>query len=158
MLTVQTMIRQDITNRNKGFAARWLQGEPYLIINVILAGIILMIMIYSGVFSPLKNNYPVTCVHEQLTGEQCASCGLSHSFSLILRGRPGEAASWNAYGLRVFIFFASQLFLRIAFSIYYMKNQLNRKALIITDSAGSLLMLVITFAPFLKWIAERLFE
>lgn len=134
-----------------------LRNEPYIIINITLAGIILLVMIYSGIFSPVKNNYPVVCIHEQLTGEQCVSCGLSHSFSLILRGRINEAATWNPYGLRVFIFFLSQLFLRIAFSIYYMRYQLKRNMLIIIDSAGTLLLAIFTFAPFIKWIAEGVF-
>ncbi len=58
------------------------RNEPYITINFILAGVILLIFIYSGFFSPDKDNYPVVCIHERLTGEQCASCGLSHSFSL----------------------------------------------------------------------------
>src|SRR5512133_849636 len=125
------MIQQDIRNSNKSFAAKWLKGEPYLIINIVLAGIILMVLVYSGIFSPSGNNYPVSCIHEQLTGQQCASCGLSHSFSLIIRGRITDAVMWNPYGLRVFIFFASQLILRIALSAWYLKYPLNRHMLII---------------------------
>ncbi len=63
--------------------------EPYLIINILLAGVIILVMIYSGIFSPDKDDYPVTCIHEKLTGQPCVSCGLSHSFSLIVRGRIG---------------------------------------------------------------------
>jgi len=124
-----------------------LRNEPYLIINTFFAGVIILIFIYSGFFSPEKNNYPVICLHEKITGEQCVSCGLSHSFSLIVRGKIEEASEWNIYGLRVFLFFASQLMLRVVFSIYYLMQPATRKQLIIIDCVGSGLIFMITFWP-----------
>ena len=126
-----------------------LRNEPYLIINIFFVGVILLIIAYSGFFSPEKDNYPVTCLHEKLTGEQCFSCGLSHSFSLIVRGRIDEAYQWNLYGMRVFLFFASQLILRFAFSILYLRYPDTRKQLIITDCIGSGLIFLISFWPFI---------
>ena len=119
-----------------------LRNEPYIIINIFFAGVILLILAYSGIFSPDKDNYPVACIHEKLTGEPCLSCGLSHSFSLIIRGRISEAYKWNIYGMRVFLFFASQLILRVAFSIFYVKYPDTRKQLIIIDCIGSALILL----------------
>lgn len=123
--------------------------EPYLIINIIFAGVILLIFAYSGIFSPEINNYPVTCIHENLTGGQCVSCGLSHSFSSIIRGRIEEAFQWNIYGMRIFLFFASQLVLRIGFSIFYLKYPDTRKQLIIVDCIGSGIMFLVSFWPFI---------
>lgn len=135
---------------------RNLRNEPYLIVNIFLAGVILLIMIYSGFFSPEKDNYPVTCLHEKLTGEKCISCGLSHSFSLIMRGKFEEAYQWNIYGMRIFLFFAAQLVLRISFSIFYLKYPETRKQLIIIDCIGSGLILLISFWPFLANIFSGL--
>jgi hypothetical protein len=132
------------------------RNEPYLIINAFFAGVIILIFIYSGIFSPEKNNYPVVCIHEKLTGEQCVSCGLSHSFSLILRGKIDEAYRWNIYGLRLFLFFASQLLLRVAFSIYYIMYLPARKQLIVIDCIGSGLMFLIAFWPFILHIISGL--
>lgn len=133
-----------------------LKNEPYLIINLIFAGIILLIMAYSGIFSPDKDEYPVVCIHEKLTVEPCASCGLSHSFSLILRGRTAEAYEWNENGMRVFLFFASQLFMRIFFSRFYVKYPDSRKQLILFDILGSSLIFLIAFMPFIvsifRWL------
>jgi hypothetical protein len=133
-----------------------LKNEPYLIINLIFAGVILLIMAYSGIFSPDKDEYPVVCIHEKLTGEPCASCGLSHSFSLILRGRTDEAYEWNENGMRVFLFFASQLFMRIFFSRFYVKYPGSRKQLILFDIVGSSLIFLIAFMPFIvsifRWL------
>jgi hypothetical protein len=132
----------------KDFRVR-LRNEPYLFINIFFAGVILLIIAYSGIFSPEKNNYPVTCIHELLTGKPCFSCGLSHSFSLIVRGRIDEAYQWNHYGMRVFLFFVSQLFMRIVFSVFYMKYSDTRKQLIIVDCIGSGLIFLISFWPFI---------
>lgn len=127
-------------------------NEPYLIINIFLAGVIMLVMIYSGIFSPDKNSFPVECVHEKLTGEPCVSCGLSHSFSLILRGRINEAYQWNEFGMRIFLFFASQLIFRIVFSVIHINHPEIRKQLIIYDIVGSSIIFLIAFMPFLVWI------
>ena len=129
-----------------------LRGEPYLIINIFFAGVIFLIIAYSGIFSPDTNNYPVVCIHEKITGEPCFSCGLSHSFSLIVRGRIEEAYKWNIYGMRVFLFFFSQLILRVTFSIFYLRFPETRKQLIIVDCVGSGIMFLISFLPFIMSI------
>jgi hypothetical protein len=129
-----------------------LRNEPYLIINIFLAGVIMLIFAYSGFFSPEKDNYPVTCIHELITGKPCISCGLSHSFSLIVRGRVEEAYEWNHYGMRIFLFFAAQLVLRVAFLLFYMKYNETRKQLIIFDSIGSGIIFLVAFWPFIKSI------
>jgi len=126
--------------------------HPYLIINLILAGVILLIMAYSGIFSPETDNYPVACIHEKLTGEQCISCGLSHGFSLILRGKINEAYNWNLYSTRVFLFFVLQFVMRITFSVLYSKHPGITKQLIIMDSLGSTVMFLLVFCPFIKSI------
>lgn len=142
-----------IKNSARQFSEVSIRHEPYLAINIIFAGVIMLVIAYSGIFSPDKNNYPVVCLHEKITGEPCFSCGLSHSFSLIIRGRIEEAYQWNIYGMRVFLFFISQLFIRTVFSVYYLKSAALRKQLIIFDSIGSGIMFVITFWPFIKSIA-----
>lgn len=135
-----------------------IRNEPYLIINMIFTGVILLIIVYSGFFSPEKNNYPVVCLHEKVTGEPCFSCGLSHSFSLIIRGKIDEAYKWNIYGMRVFLFFALQLVLRVGFSLFYMKFPDTRRQLIIIDCAGSGLIFMISFGPFISNIFSVVFS
>lgn len=127
-----------------------LQNEPYLLINIIFAGVILLVIAYSGIFSPDKNLYPVECIHEKLTGLPCVSCGLSHSFSLIVRGRFTDAFTWNIYGMRIFLFFALQLILRGAFSVFYLKYPDTRKQLIIVDCIGSAIIFLVSFWPFIR--------
>ena len=135
-----------------------LGNEPYLILNIFFAGVIILMIVYSGIFSPDLNNYPVMCIHQRITGEPCFSCGLSHSFSLIVRGRINEAAEWNIYGMRVFLFFISQLIMRIVFTIYYLHYSNTRRQLIIVDSVGSAIIFLITFCPFLENIRKAFLE
>jgi hypothetical protein len=141
-------------NNSHRFQGVRFRDEPYLILNIFFAGVIILMIVYSGIFSPDQNNYPVVCIHEKITGSPCFSCGLSHSFSLIVRGRIGEAYEWNIYGMRVFLFFMSQLFLRIGFSLYYLKFTKTRKQLIIIDSIGSGVLFLLAFWPFMENIVS----
>jgi hypothetical protein len=135
-----------------------LRKGSYLKINLVFAGVILLVLAYSGIFSPDKNSYPVVCIYEKITGEQCFSCGLSHSFSLIMRGRINEAYQWNIYGMRVFLFFISQLLMRVFFSVYYFKDVDNRKWLIIFDIIGSALLFALAFYPFFQQLVKSVFN
>jgi len=110
---------------------------------------ILLVFAYSGIFSPDKNNYPVVCLHEKITGQPCFSCGLSHSFSLILQGKISEATQWNPHGFRVFLFFIVQFVFRINFLRLSIKHPDIRKPLIIYDSFASLLVFLISFWTFI---------
>lgn len=116
-----------------------------------------MIMGYSLFYSPDEERYPVPCVHEKLTGEPCPSCGLSHAFSLIVRGRTDEAMEWNSHSMRVFIFFAIQLVMRAGLAVTALKTRGNLKAIAVTDAAVSAVMTLTAFYPFLRLIWLSLF-
>jgi hypothetical protein len=145
-----------VLNRTTACSGNKPSDQPYLVINLVFAGIIVLIMAYSVIFSPEKDNYPVPCIHEKITGEECPSCGISHSFSLIVRGNIGEAYDWNSNGMRVFLFFVAQLLMRIFFSRIYLTDPGSRRELIILDITGSSLLFIITFMPFMiylfRWI------
>ena len=71
IIKLMTLFRRRNSSDSKPTAR--FRGEPYLKINIILAGVILLIFAYSGFFSPVTSNYPVQCIHEKLTGEPCVS-------------------------------------------------------------------------------------
>lgn len=124
--------------------------RAYITVNAILAGVILLIMGYSGFYSPDEDKYPVQCVHEKITGVPCPSCGLSHAFSLIVRGRIDEATQLNSYSVRVFLFFSLQLIMRIALgTISLMTGKFLRK-IVVADSLISAVMALGAFYPFLR--------
>lgn len=129
----------------------------YLAVNIIFAGVILLIMGYSVFYSPDEEKYPVPCVHEKLTREQCPSCGLSHAFSLIVRCRIDEAMEWNRASAGVFLFFAFQLLLRIAIGIRVLYTGRYLRQISIADTAVSALSAFAAFFPFLKALGQSLF-
>lgn len=131
--------------------------KGYLAVNIIFAGVILLIMGYSVFYSPDVEKYPVPCVHEKLTGEQCPSCGLSHAFSLIIRGRVDEATEWNRASVGVFLFFAFQLLLRIVLGLRILMTDRYIRQISIADSIVSLLAAIAAFFPFLKALGQSLF-
>jgi hypothetical protein len=105
---------------------------------------------YSAFYSPDGNSYPVVCIHEKLTGEPCPSCGLSHAFSLIIRGRVDEALQLNSASLRVFLFFVLQLIMRIALGIWSLVTDRWLKQITWIDALTSSVMAIFAFYPFLR--------
>lgn len=112
---------------------------------------------YSVFYSPDEDKYPVSCVHEKLTGEQCPSCGLSHAFSLIVRGRIDEALEWNRASAGVFMFFAFQLLVRIALGLRITFTDRYLRQISIADSTVSSLSAIAAFFPFMKALGQTLF-
>lgn len=139
------MVRLNPTNR------------PYFILNIILAGVILLIMGYSLFYSPDEERYPVPCVHEKITGEPCPSCGMSHAFSLIVRGRIDEALEWNSQSVRIFLFFALQLVMRIVLGAVSLTTVRGLKQIFVADAAISSVMVLVAFFPFLRALWMSLF-
>ncbi len=104
-----------------------------------------MIFLYSGFFSPREDNYPVKCVHKEILGKPCPSCGLSHSFSEIIRGNFKKAREWNLNGFPVFFFFLIQLFLRVLVSVVYARKPVHVQWIIAIDITVSLLLFLYCF-------------
>ncbi|UCG28931.1 MAG: DUF2752 domain-containing protein [Bacteroidales bacterium] len=119
--------------------------KSYNRINLIFTGIVLSIFIYSGIFSPGKDNYPVQCIHEKMTGKPCPTCGLSHSFSAILHGDLKLANQWNINGIPLFLFFFIQLFMRLGFILLVQKSSIPLKYLIFSDIAISVILFIFCF-------------
>ncbi len=119
--------------------------EPYHIINLCFAGIIILIFIYSGIFSAEKNNHPIKSTCEILTGQPCESTGLSRSFSEIVRFKFESAKSYNKYGIQVFLFFLIQFFLRIISSVILQFKVLKQRQHIFIDSLLSVGLYIYCF-------------
>jgi Protein of unknown function (DUF2752) len=132
-------------------------SRPYLVLNIIFAGVILLILGYSFFYAPDEERYPVPCVHEKITGEPCPSCGLSHAFSLIVRGRIDEAIEWNSQSVRVFLFFALQLVMRIVLGAVALETVRGLKQVSVTDAVVSTAMALVAFFPFLRALWLSLF-
>lgn len=124
----------------KGF-----KQEPYIKINVLSAGIILMMLVYFGIFSSSGLAHPIPSMYSF----HVPSTGLSRAFSAILRFDFNLAKAFNPYGLHLFLFFFIQFFLRIVFSIFLLYNSSSKKLLIICDIVLSLLLFLSTFGVYI---------
>jgi hypothetical protein len=119
--------------------------EPYHILNICFAGIIILIFIYSGIFSVEKNNHPIKSACATVEGHPCKSEGLSRSFSEIVRFRFESAKSYNKYGIQIFLFFLIQLFLRFTASFILYKKTIKQNVLIVFDSLISVSLYIYCF-------------
>jgi hypothetical protein len=131
--------------------------RAYFTLNAIFTGVILLIMGYSFLFSPEEDSYPVVCIHEKITGEPCPSCGMSHAFSLIVRGRIDEALQWNSYSLRIFLFFVVQLVMRIVLGTRSLITDRWLRQITWIDTMTSSAMALCVFYPFLRMVWLTLF-
>ncbi|HEN20669.1 MAG TPA: DUF2752 domain-containing protein [Desulfobacteraceae bacterium] len=132
--------------------------DTCLAINIIFAAVILFVFVYSGLFRPEKNNYPLECVHEMITGEPCPSCGLSRSFSYIIRGDIAAAEMQNVYGMRVFLFFLFQLVMRLSNIVYLLRKPIYLKELTLADSLIAIITFMLAFRQFFFYYLEMLFH
>ncbi len=137
-------------------------GKPYshrsyLLINAVFAGIIILVFVYSAFFSPERNDYPVQCIHEQVSGEPCPSCGLSRSFSYILQGDLESAAMANRYGMRIFLFFLFHLLMRLSNIMIIMRRKTYINQLVIADSSIAIVTFILAFGQFFSYYLKIFF-
>jgi hypothetical protein len=125
--------------------------KSYIQINFIFAGIIACIMLYSGIFSPENANHPLPCFISLFTGHTCPGCGLSRSFSAMIRGQFTSAAGYNLNGPKIFSFFFIQFFLRLFINLLLRKRVSVPFWIGIADIAISLLLFFWAFWGLMFW-------
>lgn len=130
--------------------------EPYIKVNTVFGLIIVLIIIYSAVFSAEKQNHPVPSFYSEISGQSTISSGLSRSFSEIIRGDFAAARELNKHGIRIFFFFVIQLFLRIIYSLIDHYFRTGHKYIIISDCVISVVLFVFCFWPFLTDIVMHI--
>ena len=105
--------------------------ESYQVLHVVFAGIMLMIFIYSGIFTPSKGGHPIPSQYTHIEGEATASTGMSRAFSSIVRLDFKQARAYNTHSLEVFSFFFIQFWMRVAFFFLYACYK--RKSVVVAD-------------------------
>jgi hypothetical protein len=115
-------------------------SRHYKILNYVFAGMILAIFFYSVLFSPTEKNYPIKCIHKELLGAPCPSCGLSRGFSAIMHFNLSMANQIQPNSLAIFSFFLIQLWLRISFIFLTNWQKIPLKTLTSIDIALSTLL------------------
>jgi hypothetical protein len=129
----------------------WISGlKPYQIVNILLASVILLIFIYSALFSPSKSNYPLHSAHTAITGAPSESTGLSRGFSSVIRFHFDQAREYNPHSVKLFLFFVIQLVMRIFFAMNYSSliETIGIKESVIIDGLISGVLFLLFFEPF----------
>ena len=121
---------------------RGIWREPYIICNLIFAGVLVAVLAYFGIFSS-DEAYPV---HALMPGH-LTSTGLQRALSELMRGNLTEALQFNSYSVGIFAFFVLQLIMRLAFSAFFVFCAGKRRQLILTDAIISTLLFLCAFAP-----------
>lgn len=123
--------------------------KAYRIINLIFAGVIISIFLYSGIFNYTRNNFPVQSFHEKITGQASLSNGLSRSFSAIVRLDFDKALEFNRYGISMFVFFLLQFFLRFFFYKFVTNEFYSVDQVVTIDVILSVSLFLLFFKPFI---------
>jgi hypothetical protein len=131
------------TNRKTG-------KYPYRVLNWIFLSVLILILAYSALFSPEKLNHPIPSGSRFFSAAPVPSTGLSRSFSAIIRFRFRDARQFNPHGIRLFMFFLAQTFMRVAALVLvsHLPYQ-SLKPLVYADAGLSVALFVTCFWPFL---------
>lgn len=121
------------------------EHKPYLIVNIVLAGMIGFVFIYSGLFSAEKGNHPLPSFFEEIIQQPAPSSGMSRAFSEIVRGNLDSAREYNPDSPMIFAFFLIQGLQRITVSSLLLKSRINKKHLMIADVFITLILFFYCF-------------
>lgn len=86
--------------------------SSYQIVNIVVGLILASGFFWLLIFPGGNADYPVECVHLKYTGQECGTCGLTRSFSAMIRGDLSSASDYNRNGPLLFAFFVTQFFMR----------------------------------------------
>ena len=123
--------------------------HPYHTLNLALGLVVLAVFLYTALFVPGQARVFIPCVHSQITGEPCPSCGLTRAFSLMVQGEFNAAREMNPAAIPVFLFFVLQLFLRAGTSLILYTKRIKAKPLAIADACLSGLLFLYAILPFI---------
>jgi|ERR1035437_1044118 hypothetical protein len=122
-----------------------MSARTYAYLNYTLAGVILLIFLYAAIFGSNTNYRPIQCVHEELLGKRCPTCGLTDGFSAIIKGRFTDAYIVQPNSMRIFLFLMGMLLLRATALISLKKPCISLKTILRTDVILSLLFFILVF-------------
>ena len=121
--------------------------DSYRIINIIFAGVIGLVFIYSCLFLPDGGKHLIPSFYTDITGNTSPSLGLSRAFSALVRGDVFSANEFNPHALNIFTFFCFQFLFRLIALKVDSSASINRKTWIRVDIVLSISLFLIAFYP-----------
>jgi hypothetical protein len=126
------------------------QQAIYRKINLIIAGVLLCIFIYSGFFAYTGFSPAVPSFNDLLTGKPSISTGLSRSFMAIMGFRFFDARQLNPHGPALFTFFLIQLIFRLFLVFSPVGKYYSTNEIVLIDILISIGMFIVFFEPFIR--------
>ncbi|HUW05104.1 MAG TPA: hypothetical protein VMW01_02485 [Williamwhitmania sp.] len=128
--------------------------DPYIQINLIFAGVVVAMLIYSGIFTG-QGGHPIPSFYEMITGTTSPSSGLSRAFSELVRFNVVKARALNSHAVSLFLFFVVELLLRIVFSAVVCVKHNHEKIIVSLDIVQLVLYFSIAFFPFFAFFLHQ---
>lgn len=132
--------------------------DSYRIINIIFAGVIGLVFIYSCLFLPDGGKHLIPSFYTDITGNVSPSLGLSRAFSALVRGNLALANQFNPHALNIFLFFCFQFLFRLISLMIDSMTFINRKIWIRVDISLSILLFLLAFYPLIAFTLEAIRE
>jgi len=132
--------------------------DSYRIINIILAGIIGLVFIYSCLFLPEEGNHLIPSFYSDLTGKTSPSLGLSRAFSALVRGQFDLADQFNPHAKNIFAFLCFQFIFRLLSLGIDKMPFLNKRTWISVDILLSILLFTLAFLPLIEFTLQTVGE
>jgi len=132
--------------------------DSYRIINIILAGVIGLVFIYSCLFLPENGGHLIPSFYTDITHQSSPSLGLSRAFSALVRGQFSLAEQFNPYALNIFLFFTFQFLYRLVSLNIDRMAFVNRKLWIRIDILFSPFLFLLAFYPLILFTLQTIRE
>jgi len=132
--------------------------DSYRIINIIFAGVIGLVFIYSCLFLPENGSHIIPSFYTDITGNTSPSLGLSRAFSALVRGQISLANQFNPHALNIFAFFSFQLFYRLISLKVDRVSFVNRKTWIGVDIVLTIALFLIAFYPLIEFTLVKIID
>ena len=132
--------------------------DSYRIINIIFAGIIGLVFIYSCLFLPDGGKHLIPSFYTDITGNMSPSLGLSRAFSALVRGDLSLANQFNPYAIHIFTFFCFQLTYRLISLMIDRIPFVNKKLWICLDIFITIFLFLIVFYPLIFFTINIVFD
>jgi hypothetical protein len=132
--------------------------DSYRIINIIFAGVIGLVFIYSFLFLPDGGKHLIPSFYTDITGNSSPSLGLSRAFSALVRGDVVLASQFNPHALKIFAFFCFQFLFRLISLKVDSISFMNRKTWILVDIVLSISLFLIIFYPLIIFTLDTVWD
>jgi hypothetical protein len=116
--------------------------KEYQVFNYIIGGILILLFGYAAFWGP--GTSAVACVYVQMTGTECATCGITRAFKEILHFRFHAAYQFNQLSFYLFTFFFVQLMVRL-FINFWGLQKMPLKKVRTYDISFSVLLFIVCF-------------